>query len=784
MMPDSAFDQLAEEAAAGLQGDDELFLDVKQELRGHLEDKADDLRGQGHSEEESDELARKAFGSPLAVAAELVAANAGRMRLRTLARLVFLLLVVPLAVVLALYVGYNRFVGLSYTFTRLEYNGPNYSKPLPNLLGSTFCCNAYTYKAPLVEQLASGFDNAANLRKFWEDHRQDADAPRYYAYYALYAQSHLVFAPITDKTMMPATQLQIDDAHYIAEMRQGERIEPLNALYNVLLAEYYLRRGITAKSEKASNVKQPLTDDVPDRRAFLLGIAELRKAVVKPYLQTYHENMMQLRFNALPPPLLTEDYLEWMTLAVSESLPELARYREMARKIPGCARVLLAEGHRADAEAVMDTWKPLIALLMSDSRTILISPLVACAAGHILAHEGAEVYDQMGATAKARDARTTEARLNKLTQDWRSTNADMRKAEEFVREHGAYLAKFLVPFGGSLLVTEADLQPSRMHEHALIDEVLVEVVVLLLIVGLLVTLLEGACWFLALRKRGARPLLLLPAGELCRALLLGIALPVAIYWVYSRLPVIGGREYSWFAHWPRFTAEWLCLAGVIGCLPAFRIFRYIDRRCAELGIAIPSRGRVWWNNVRLWAMLLLAVGIGLVPTGMERIPEIIIFGGLLPITLVIAAFYAFFRVKKWPLVVRIVILALAVGLGEWVAYSGTTVNRDLIAFLWLLLACAVAATGFYLYVHTTGKYRRYYGTVVLSLAPLFAFSALFLSLVVQPFFIANEAYWLRRDTALWNHFSLAHQHPVGLSSIEEEATTRYLASLDQAMKGK
>jgi hypothetical protein len=102
---DQPFDKLAEQAASGLKGDRELYLDVKQELRSHLEEKAEKFANEGHAEDESAELAKKSFGSPLDVAADILDANKRRMKLRALFRLAFGALVVPVAILLALHLG-------------------------------------------------------------------------------------------------------------------------------------------------------------------------------------------------------------------------------------------------------------------------------------------------------------------------------------------------------------------------------------------------------------------------------------------------------------------------------------------------------------------------------------------------------------------------------------------------------------------------------------------------------------------------------------------------------
>ncbi len=47
-MTDHPFDNLADQAASGLKGDRELYLDVKQELRSHLEEKAEKFARKSH----------------------------------------------------------------------------------------------------------------------------------------------------------------------------------------------------------------------------------------------------------------------------------------------------------------------------------------------------------------------------------------------------------------------------------------------------------------------------------------------------------------------------------------------------------------------------------------------------------------------------------------------------------------------------------------------------------------------------------------------------------------
>ena len=169
-----------------------------------------------------------------------------------------------------------------------------------------------------ADQLAGGHERIAEIRNSWETHRSDPDSREYYAYYAIFLDPNL-------------------DKNYVDAMRLGERIEPENALYNINLAIYYLDRGIQAKLEKPVGTDQ--TDTLLDRAAFEAGIAELRKAVAKPYMRTYQSQIMGMKLDSLPQPRLTEDYICRLRGTCRGAFPELCEYRNLARKIPGCARI-------------------------------------------------------------------------------------------------------------------------------------------------------------------------------------------------------------------------------------------------------------------------------------------------------------------------------------------------------------------------------------------------------------------------------------------------------------
>lgn len=707
-MQEPTFEQLAAEAAAGLRGDRELYLDITQELRSHLDDKADAYARQGNSTEESIALARRAFGSPLEMAAELLRANRGRLRWRAAARLFLGALVVPVSLLLALYVGYGRFARLQAMTLSLLTKWDGAGRGAAELPSLPF----FSVERPAETRGIPAASDTAGLYAYWQAHAQDSDG---YVMYACYA----------------ALGSLLDKASYVETMRRGERIEPDNALYNILLAQDYLTQGIVEQGATKRRPLTPSTDRVVNHRLMEAGVTELRKAVWKPYLRSYQGQIARKHLNALPPPLLTEDYLYQIDIMASNVFPNFARYRDLARRIPACARVLLREGRAAEAEAVLDCWRPLTALVADEPQnTIIIQSLVARAVGSMLAVQVAPIYDRLGKQAKAEDARATARRLQQMHDRWR--NGAGARGDEFqqaVTQHGARTAGFLYPVFGNIIPSVRELTPGRMHEHVMIEEIAVNAVLSLLALLLIGTLTQGFLWHFRLRGSDAVPLLLLPtAKQLARALLLGVIVPLAAYWLYSRLPTIGGREYGWFSEmWPRFVIELFLLAVVLLWLPAHLVRRSIRHRCDDLEIALPGKREEivagWQVRGAVFAALLLAA------------PSLVIPGDVSPI-------------------LRIAGVALAV----------------------VIAAMVVRAVGRRRSVH-----GLYYGTVARSLVPVYALTIMTLVLLAQPWLLYQEASWLRRDTLIFGAVA-DRQGDVSLTALEIRAAREYDRLLMEALR--
>jgi len=703
-MQEPSFEKLAAAAAAGLKADREVYRDVTQELQTFLEDTAARFRREGHSGEESITLAKKAFGSPMEVASELLQANHGRLRLRALLRLGFNALIIPLAILFALYVSYGRIARMQSMSAM--YIDVRVKLPTLPFLGTEG--NLTREHTGIMRQLAGYSGNAPAIRQYWEAHRSEPDSYKFYAYYALYAA--------------------VDGAQYEWDMREGERIEPDNALYNVFLAEYYLKRGVQAKTE--TNKKDD-ADAILDRRAFDLGLVELQKAVRKPYLHTYQMEIERMRLNELPRPLLTEDYLGRIAITAAVLFPHFQRYRSLARKIPASARLLYQEGRTREAEAVMDAGMPYARLLAGDANTTLIGGLVSTAVAAIETKQGADVYEQLGERTKAQQAQELYNEIRAFSRNWKASGHNP-SLKSMLKRHGSQLISIISPVFGGVAPTERELIPTRMQEHVLSEEIGLGGLQVLFALLLLGTVLQGMIWHYRLRGAASVPLLLLPPAQvIARVLWWGVAVPLLVFWIYSRLPIIGGREYGWGFLWWRFGVELLLLGLLLLWLPARMINRYVRRRCDDLDIPMPPAREEAAVSRKLRGAVLGAIVLVMVMV-------------LLP-------------AAATPLFLKFIGVIFAVVLVVLGARSAAAKRRD---------------------------FGLYFGTLARSMAPLYAFAIILLTLTAQPWLLYQEASWLRRDTVMLGEYANKSSEPIAFTRLESRATQVYTQRLLQVLDSK
>ncbi len=707
-MEDRPFEDLIEQSAAGLKVDPEIYLEAKRELRSHLNEKQERFEREGHTPEESTELARKWFCSPMDVAAELLSANRNRMKLRSLVRLAFNAVIVPLVIVAALYVGYGRAArgqAMVSSFnpgmveTRMP-TGPFFRVP----------------PTPDIVRVVGSKATAADIRSYYDAHRSDPDAYIFYAHYAANLDSR-----------------QVNGEDYVRALRFGESLEPKNALYNMLLTHYYLERGIVAGTDKGRFNGQLGTDDILDREAMDQGIAEWRKATRKPYLRTHLREVVRKALEATAPPVFWEDYPEYRQLSFAGAFRLYPLERDLTRKLPGCARILLSEGHRQEGKRLMDSCRVLPSLILKDSDTI-IDGLVVLALETIIARQSSEFYQKLGDKQTAAKLQAAEERLRAVKT--RSRSSAPGTYGQLAPQYGSYLSAIMGDIFSNVEVTKEELTPGRMADYAFFQGKVTEVFLAVLVALLIGTTAQGIVWLRRLRRAAAVPLLLLPPTRvLVRAIGLGVVLPIAIYGLYIQLPSISGREYSLAYHqmYLRFGAELGILAITVLSIPALITRRYIRQRCAALAIEIPTpreeAGVGWSFRSSMVAAVALGIGIGLAP--------------------------------------------------------GRIVSSDLQG-LFITYGIMAGLLVAWIAVERAGRRRKdnglYYGTMARSMATVYAFTILLIVIIVQPLALRSETSWARKDAVSYGYLADRSVSPASGSLMEARYVQKLRSEIQKALK--
>lgn len=706
-MQNPSFENLAEQAASGLKGDRELYLDVKQELHTHLEDKAEQLYQEGHNKKESIELSCKSLGSPMDMAAELLEANEQRMKLRSLIRLFLGSLIIPVAIVCALYLGCKRAVDIkdfgyydSMFYRNGDFDHLGRNKGFP--------------KKTIAFQLSSSSKNVPFIKRYWETHRKDPDSRMYYAYYTIFLRPEI-------------------DKSYVKTMQLGESIEPNNAYYNIMLANYYLKRGLVSEYRSS---EQPI--GITDRHAFEAGLSELIKAGKKPYFQDYHSNIIRKKIASLPRPILTEDYSSFLNLS-SDDFPELPIYRSIARRIPKVASILVGEKRFKDAVAVLNTGKRYPGMVLNNSDPWFLHLMVVMGLGSTINKGSIPVYQKLGMIKEAQKASRVLNQLNSIGKKWipkgpiSIDGPEQREHDSVVVKHGAMVVSTIREQGG-FLPTMQELTPCRMHEHTIMEELFLYGLLLLLTIALISNVIQAGIWTIKLKRAASAPILLIPSTiHIIKALLYGIVAPCLIYWIYTRVLSIGGREYSWVSDmWPRFFIELCIMTIILFNIPVVIIKNKVKQRCKDLAIPVPDKISEMKST---WLIRAMAIVILLLITSSSNI------------------LVDYFPGFKIPYAITLPLIGAGV-------------------FVILLVS------------KKRLKQALYYGTIARSMIPVYAFSIILISLTIQPILLKSEIYWLKQDKIFFGFISDPNPIFTNSSSYNYKVRHEYMADIKKALECK
>ncbi|HEX2948270.1 MAG TPA: permease prefix domain 1-containing protein [Armatimonadota bacterium] len=603
------FSQIIDAASSGLRDDPELRLDVRAELGTHLECTAHALQDEGMSKQESIDEAIAQFGSPVELAGELLEANKARMKLRALVRLAVRGLLIPLAVLVALWVGYGGLVRLQQIPIVFGNIIKDFNLAMPSL--TTHFLDLGQHPLPALP----GQDSQTYQReRLFPTFRAD-DYPRLLALYHSHPGDKAVYAYMFASLGSPRSDR---DAHI------GESLDPDNALYNYLLAVKYVMAGCETRI-----VHGQVIYTMTNRASLDRGMRELQKGLTKPYVSLYTQEIMRRRLAQLPVPSTLTDYYGRTLIVDAEFYPIFSNIRELARFIPWYTRLLINEGHIKEAKVFLDSWKCIPRQLIRRP-TDLLHLLVADTIAKKFGEQTAQIYDEIGEHQAAQQTRDEVRQFHAPIATWKTQPS---VETQMIGSHGNMLLHTIsslqigLASGGSYIDNDALLLPQRTIGYDLFEEIVLNVFLLIVAACILVLALEQFLIFLNMRHAAVAPLLLLPGWrDTMRIALLSVVLPMALYACYTALPY-SGRAYSVESIFPRFLVEMVLLGVVLLGLPGYLATRFIRKRCRSLRIPVLDTKTSWresrQSKYRLYRgslvrslipiyalMLLLIAGIG------------------------------------------------------------------------------------------------------------------------------------------------------------------------------
>lgn len=613
MKPTDRIAELVDAATAGLKDDAELRFDVRAELLSHIRDKAESLRAEGKSKEESLELACKSFGPATEVAGALVEANRRRMKLRAVARLFLRAVVVPAAVAAALLVIAVRadrypatFEGLRALFRHAGSTQPDTFKLPP----APLCLPDNTL--PIAAVLNERLDERKRFL-LWGDTTRDGFAEQYRAIWEAHPESKAYYA---NYIMHLAEGYDYVDPTFLeSEVRRGEELDPDNALYNYLLAGVFAERSIDWKRLREKGKEENGLSLVKDRALMDRAIGELRKAGLKPYLRSYRREIVREQLALLPPARRLEEGLAMTGLVEWGPVAHLVLYPPLIRALPRYAEILLEEGRAGEAEALLECWYPFVRKAAADSFTPEDLIYAGDVIPSIVEEEWPPLYEKLGRPKKAevvrRRAQHIRAPVEESVAKFASASREFRKG--YWRSAPIHATRFLsyIPQEAS---HESLAAPGRFLEHTLLEQVFVPLLLLLLLVMISGTIAATARWRFLPGASSAPILLVPPWRTMLRILGLTVLLPLFAFYVYTRWSGLAGREYSLIYLWPRFVLELILLMVTMLGLAVSVSTRAVRERCRSLDVPVPPRGAeryrfLFWVVLGvIWAACLFARG--------------------------------------------------------------------------------------------------------------------------------------------------------------------------------
>lgn len=629
-------------ATRRLAADPELQLEVRQELRAHLDDAAAEYRAAGVSDAEAAAKATEALGDPHELAEQLWQANRRRILRRRIGRWALALIAFPAAAAacwslvtwvltpIAIIVPLRSMMSTE----RDQFSLP----PLP--ASQELSDRAWNdLMARLSPEERAFFDPPLNSTSSKEYINAEALAARY-------PDDPVMQANLATMSLMQQSEIFSDEGELLdrakldrmlAHFDRASALEPDNGYYPLLRACVLLHASSRILEEPEE--RKPGYDDVdpdgkPTRRTIdraevkdpdmlRQGIAALHIAATKPYIDSHINALAARRLALFPPPRGLSDQLLATEFLISTLLPQVNEYRH-AVDLAGAHAISLAQsGDWNGAEALFRDQERVAGKIAAKSSWI-VELLVAVGMRDVTLAQESTAAKITGHEAEFRAARARfEADQRALDNVRHSPEKAVLRSrvenEAGVVQHG--LA------GSSLDPAHIDFGPGRRAEYAVADQLAVAIAAAVLLIvavtqwGLPLIIAAWRRRRLLWRHRPAgepasigtspraavvAPSLFIGWRRVAKLVFAAAVLPLAAYLLLANLTPLGGRSRGLGYTWPRLTVEYCALAAIVTVALRIGVGRMVAARATQLGVRVARSSA---NRHDFIASLLLATAM-------------------------------------------------------------------------------------------------------------------------------------------------------------------------------
>jgi hypothetical protein len=690
-MDKAKIEKLLDNLTLGLKADPEIRLDVKSELRSHLDAKIEEGKQAGLSEKESEKQALKAFGDTIQISDEIADANTAKMSFKARLKVFAGILLIPAVIICALISFEHSILGVALSLDTLA--GPTiFLNALSRNKNKVFWSfQRYTPEEKLILYGEKSKKSKVEQQKaIWERFPENKI---YLANYILTLHGEKKHNENWRKKMLPELQL-------------AKQKDPENALYNYITAGLLLKKACTVKSKriktdkKNKKYKAEYFINIKDRKLMNQAVEEYLKGTRKKHFKTYTIEMLHKRLDIMGEPKNVLENINQIAVGASISLPYLNYKRNLSRAIWIYAEILQKEGKQQEPLRIVKPWKIYLKQITEDSN-YLISILVDIAIAEFGEQKIPKVYQNAGKFKLAQNAKNNLARIVDVKKKWRTDISRYDIPKEKFKKTGM-LAGMLLPALGKIDFTEKEFAISRKIEYAAVEKAGIILLNSLFLIGMIGGLLTALYWRIRTKQKA---LLLAPSLDLIgKVFLLGIILPLTSYILISISGIIGGHEYNIMYNAVGLGAQFTILLTVITAIIFILIRKHVHQRCIELDIPCPQiKKSKTWRIISIITLLLLAI----LACGPLKI-----------------------NVTTGPLRLPLIIIAI-------------------IAVVLLVLYIVTLIAEYLITLFSNKQYALYYGALAKTLTPTFALAMIFMTLTFIPYLDWHEADLISKDKVMY-----------------------------------